>query len=100
MKPGAKRAGRGGRRFVVVRWRPETTKLRAATTLARGWVRIAPRPGYHRGDPRRGDAPAVTEGFVRGADETELARVRRKENYGRYRKDTSAAGKPPAIVRA
>lgn len=40
------------------------------------------------------------EGFVRGAHETELARVRRMENYGRYRKDASAAGKPPAIVRA
>ena len=60
MKSGAKRAGRGGRRILVVRWRPETTKLRAATTLARGWVRIAPRPGYHPGDPRRGDEPAVT----------------------------------------
>ena len=34
------------------------------------------------------------------ADDEELARVRRKENYGRYRKDASAAGKPPAIVRA
>ena len=40
------------------------------------------------------------EGFVRGADDEELARVRQKENYGRYRKDASAAGKPPAIVRA
>ena len=36
VKPGAKRAGRGGRRFVVARWRPET---RSSGPHARGWVR-------------------------------------------------------------
>ena len=40
------------------------------------------------------------EGFVRGADETELARVRRKENYGRSPQRHERGWEAAAIVRA